>query len=393
MDVYFIKKSIPAIIFISILCKHALSQAPDRLSYQAIVRNTSGNVVANQSVGMRITILKGSATGTSVYVETQTRTTNASGLITLEIGGGTPVTGSFATVNWGQGPYFIKTETDVAGGTNYQLTGTSQLLSVPYALFAGDVPVSKNGDTVTVGGSKIIMPGSVLLPSAGPPPSSLSSGLMAYYPFNGNSNDGSGNANHGSVVGATLTTDRLGNPNQAYQFNGQSHYIQVNNSPSLNSPSISISGWFLPQSLPVDDSNSVKELVSKWWQLPSVCNGNYNAYNLSITKPSGVDPRFGAGTDFYAGNVFTSESGIEVDKWTHFVFIHDSNTGGRIYINGRLERSNALSGSICASTNPILIGCDSKAGVRYRFFHGKLDEIRIYNRPLSVAEISYLANY
>jgi uncharacterized protein (TIGR02145 family) len=143
------------------ICQHPMAQSPDRLSYQAIVRNASGNVVANQSVGMRITILKGSATGASVYVETQTRNTNASGLITLEIGGGIPVTGSFALVNWGQGPYFIKTETDVTGGTNYQLTGTTQLLSVPYSLYAqsADLKYSAMGDTLYSGKEYVIVPG------------------------------------------------------------------------------------------------------------------------------------------------------------------------------------------------------------------------------------------
>lgn len=139
----------------------AFAQSPDRLSYQAVVRNASGNVVASQSVGMRITILKGSATGTAVFVETQSRTTNANGLVTMEIGGGTPVTGTFASVNWGQGPYFIKTETDVAGGTNYQLTGTTQLLSVPYSLYAQSAALkySTSGDTLYSGKEYVIVPG------------------------------------------------------------------------------------------------------------------------------------------------------------------------------------------------------------------------------------------
>jgi hypothetical protein len=85
---------------------------------------------------MRISILQGSATGTAVYVETQTPTTNANGLATIEIGGGTPVTGTFSAINWASGIYFIKTETDPIGGTSYTITGTSQILSVPYALYS-----------------------------------------------------------------------------------------------------------------------------------------------------------------------------------------------------------------------------------------------------------------
>ena len=110
--------------------------APEKMSYQAVIRNASNNLVASQAVGMQISILQGSATGTAVYVETQTPTTNANGLVTLQIGGGTLVSGSIATINWANGPYFVKTETDPTGGSNYTITGTSQLLSVPYALYA-----------------------------------------------------------------------------------------------------------------------------------------------------------------------------------------------------------------------------------------------------------------
>ena len=112
------------------------AQAPEKMSYQAVVRNTTNNLLVSQNVGMQISILQGSATGTAVYVETQTPTSNTNGLVTLEIGGGTVVSGNFTTINWANGPYFIKTETDPAGGTSYTITGTSQLLSTPYALYA-----------------------------------------------------------------------------------------------------------------------------------------------------------------------------------------------------------------------------------------------------------------
>ena len=112
------------------------TQVPEKMSYQAVVRNTTNNLVTNQPVGMQISILQGSATGTAVYVETQTPTSNANGLVSLEIGGGTIVSGNMATINWANGPYFIKTETDPTGGSSYTITGTSQLLSAPYALYA-----------------------------------------------------------------------------------------------------------------------------------------------------------------------------------------------------------------------------------------------------------------
>ena len=119
-----------------LLTMSVFAQAPEKMSYQAVVRNTTNNLVTNQTVGMQISILQGSATGTAVYVETQTPTSNANGLVSLEIGGGTVVSGNMATINWANGPYFIKTETDPTGGSSYTITGTSQLLSTPYALYA-----------------------------------------------------------------------------------------------------------------------------------------------------------------------------------------------------------------------------------------------------------------
>ena len=112
------------------------AQAPEKMSYQAVIRNVSNALVANQTVGMQISILQTTATGTAVYVETQTSTTNANGLVSLEIGTGTGVSGDFTSIDWGNGTYFIKTETDPTGGTAYSIAGTSQLMSVPYALHA-----------------------------------------------------------------------------------------------------------------------------------------------------------------------------------------------------------------------------------------------------------------
>ncbi len=114
----------------------AFAQVPEKMSYQAIVRNAGGQVLANQSVGVRVSILQGSPAGTSVYSERLTGSTNVNGLITLELGAGTVLSGTFNTINWASGNYYLKTETDPSGGTNYTITGTSQLLSVPFAMYA-----------------------------------------------------------------------------------------------------------------------------------------------------------------------------------------------------------------------------------------------------------------
>jgi Protein of unknown function (DUF1566) len=115
------------------LSSMAFAQAPEKMSYQAVVRDADNLLVVNQMIAMQISILQSS---TAVYVETHSPTTNANGLVSLEIGNGTVVSGNFASIDWANGTYFIKTETDLAGGTNYTITATSQFLSVPYALHA-----------------------------------------------------------------------------------------------------------------------------------------------------------------------------------------------------------------------------------------------------------------
>ncbi|MEN8157614.1 MAG: hypothetical protein ABFS10_11745 [Bacteroidota bacterium] len=132
-----------------ILTASTYAQAPEKMSYQSVVRDAGDALLTNQAVGMQISILQGSISGTPVYVETQTPTTNINGLVSIEIGSGTVVSGTFSTIGWSNGPYFIKTETDPTGGTNYTITGTSQLMSVPYALHAKTADSIVGGITLT----------------------------------------------------------------------------------------------------------------------------------------------------------------------------------------------------------------------------------------------------
>jgi uncharacterized protein (TIGR02145 family) len=126
----------------------SFSQVPQSFSYQAIARNASGNGIANQNIGLRISILQGSPTGSSVYTETHTALTDANGVLNLAIGTGAVTTGAFSTINWSQGAFFVQIEMDVTGGTTYVLMGTSQLLSVPYALYAGGVNLTKGNQAM-----------------------------------------------------------------------------------------------------------------------------------------------------------------------------------------------------------------------------------------------------
>ena len=133
-----IQKIIKTILLLTVYCSinSVFAQAPQKMNYQAVVRNANNELVANTIIGMKISILKTSATGTAVYEETQNPTTNNNGLAVIEIGNGTVVSGSFSGIDWANDLYFVKTETDPFGGTNYTISGTSQLTSVPYALNA-----------------------------------------------------------------------------------------------------------------------------------------------------------------------------------------------------------------------------------------------------------------
>jgi hypothetical protein len=129
-----------------LLYMSSFAQAPNKMSYQCVIRNAGSTLVTNTGVSIRISILQDSESGTAVFTETHSVTTNVNGLATLQIGTGTPVSGTFAAVNWAAGPYFIKTETDPTGGTNYTITGTSELASVPYALYAANSTPGPKGD-------------------------------------------------------------------------------------------------------------------------------------------------------------------------------------------------------------------------------------------------------
>ena len=129
------------------------AQAPNQISYQATIRNSSGELWANQSIGLRISILQTTEQGASVYSETHQTNSNTNGLVSLVIGSGTPTSGNMNTINWNLGPYFIKMEADLNGGNNYTITETKQLLSVPFALLSNTtnalngIPISSQAPT------------------------------------------------------------------------------------------------------------------------------------------------------------------------------------------------------------------------------------------------------
>ena len=114
---------------------NVFSQSPQKFNYQAVVRDNVGAVIKNQIVSFRIAIVKTNPSGVEVYAESHTPTTNDFGLVNIEVGGGTVISGSMASIDWGSDIYFIKIGLDASGGSNYTLIGTSQLLSVPNAQY------------------------------------------------------------------------------------------------------------------------------------------------------------------------------------------------------------------------------------------------------------------
>lgn len=132
-----------------LLATQLFAQAPQKMTYQAVVRNASNTIVANAGIGLKISILKDNPNGAVVYSETHQPSTNVNGLFSIQIGGGTVQSGTFSSIDWANDDYFVKTEIDPTGGTNYTITNTSQFLSVPYAFHAKTAESVSGPITVT----------------------------------------------------------------------------------------------------------------------------------------------------------------------------------------------------------------------------------------------------
>jgi len=134
-----------------ILLQFIHAQSPQALNYQAIARTADGMIIPTQNISVRFSVLDGSVTGTTLYSETHQATTNSYGLFTLSIGKGTPVTSTFPSLNWASGTdKFLKVEIAPGGGSNYQLQGTTQLLSVPFALYSEKTKLLAGNNTINI---------------------------------------------------------------------------------------------------------------------------------------------------------------------------------------------------------------------------------------------------
>jgi|GEM_PF-1662323 cell surface protein len=206
----------------------------------------------------------------------------------------------------------------------------------------------------------------------------INEGLIAYYPFNGNANDYSGNGNNGTVYGAQLTSDKNGKHNAAYTFNGVNDFIKVPTSTSLENfdKEITISAWIN---------------INKWFNSGSV--GYFpileksdessigGLMNLHINTSTGIQ-------SIYRGNIAYNNYKIPLNQWVYVSFVCKNNTA-YFYIDGNLIGKKQMNGNYSYKKNsPLIIGKDIPGLVEYA--NGKIDEIRIYNRALSDSEIKFL---
>ena len=215
----------------------------------------------------------------------------------------------------------------------------------------------------------------------------INDGLVAYYPFNGNANDESGNGNHGVAYGARLTYDRFGLSNSAYFFDGVDDYINI--------------GQKLKRGLPMS--------VSAWVKVNDLANHNgvfrndafgsyYYGINFSILKTGQIEAYFGNGG--YAGgysrnNKLTNESLIKIGVWYHIVANINGRDNMQIFVNGteRVGSYDGTASGVAYSSSDGLIGLVTYSNPPKNYFNGIIDQVRIYSRALSASEIQSLYNY
>lgn len=220
----------------------------------------------------------------------------------------------------------------------------------------------------------------------------LSNGLVAYYPFNGNANDASGNNNHPVFNNAVLAADRFGNANSAYAFNGTSSYMQILNKPVLNPTAISICAWVkvtgFYQGLCHGNRIIMKgnsDQTSGTYTLTFDDNGYTGAQNCNGQPPDEAHELF-YGTYANSG----AFPYVQKDTWISLVFTDDGTTG-KFYVNCELRSTNVHSQVSFSNANDLYLGKMNNAQYPY-WFNGIMDEIRIYNRVLNAGEVAAYAS-
>ena len=331
----------------------------------------------------------------SVYVQVQAPTTLDLGSDTTLICAGTSETldagTGFSSYSWSDGS--TNQTLDVSSAGTYTVTGTdangcSASDSVLVNILTVDI--AQNDTTICEGDSLVLLANASQTYTSGFSTSqltgTLNNGLVGYWPFNGNANDESGNGNDGTVNGVTLTNDRFGNANSAYDFDGINDFIQVSNSNSLSigNNGLSISLWVKNDA--IWQSPRWLYMVSKSDQTGGPMNGP--GYIIR----SGAD----GGAPFHYTPVFKNNANefglnsttIISDTIEHLCLTYD-NSITKLYRNGIIDNSsNFLSGSISDNLFDLFFGSANNGTTH--FFEGILDDIGIWNRALSSQEVQQL---
>ena len=208
----------------------------------------------------------------------------------------------------------------------------------------------------------------------------LETGLVAYYPFDGNASDMSGNGRHGTVNGgASLGLDRQGVAGKAYVFDGVNDYVETSYSSGLNSPSFSYSLWV---SSTVLDANIGSPITSrKAGSLPNP----YRGYMLYKTAENTWEAWLG----FTSGWAEVTGPNVVANQWTHLAVSLDVGSYA-LFVDGSLAASSTVNDFIANPSQPLRIGAGTTEATPQFFFNGSIDEVRIYNRALSAAEVAAL---
>jgi hypothetical protein len=193
--------------------------------------------------------------------------------------------------------------------------------------------------------------------------------LVAYYPFNGNANDESGYKNHGTLYGPVSSPDRFGNVNSAYLFDGEDDFIKIEESPSLMlSTGLSVCAW-----VKCFKESEIERIVSKWGY-----GDHYNcSFNISFLNGSSL---FEVSPDNIPTQV--NSGPVTTDVWYFLIGTFDG-SNIRLYVNGELKGTNSFTSTLCQGL-PLFIGCENGTWLP---FNGIIDDVRIYKRALSEAEI------
>ena len=302
---------------------------------------------------------------------------NSGGNITSD--GGSPVTTRGVVWSTTQNPTItLSTKTTDGSGTGTftsKITGLSSTTKYYVRSYATNTAGTAYGNEVNFTTNTI----------------DLKNGLVAFYPFSGNAGDSSGNGNHGTINGATLTTDRFSNINKSFSFNGVSHWIAVKDNSVLNpASSISISLWI--------SSNSVHNnsgIIGKWNNFNGVSANGQEQY-VMYAGPNTQGIRFYTVTNLSSA-VVDENKGIKYNDgaWHNYTSTWDGTTM-KLFRDGLVIDSVTQKGTLKSFNQGLEIGRysgGSGTGTNVNYFNGKIDDVRIYNRSLNQSEITYLATH